>query len=162
MAVWQFEMTPISASDAAQAGLPTIRLSQRALDAKLLTFSGDKAEALAARLSHILPEGRGWLGTRIWGDEKQDDVQAFETADGFEWPHIRINVGSISLPLIQQFCALARDYGWVFIGKDGSVIQPRSSSVLREIEKSPAFKFVRDPEAFVANIAAAEARPDEL
>lgn len=155
MAVWQFELAPILAVDATH-------LSEEELDRSLLSYEGDAAKALAERLDCILPGAEGWLGVRMWGDVQRDDVQAFVTADGFEWLRIRINVGSLSVPLIEQFCSLARDLGWVFVAKGGAVIQPDPSSVLRAIDESPARRFVDDPRAFIAHVAETELPPDRL
>jgi hypothetical protein len=162
MAVWQFELTPILASEATSNGVAAIWLSEEEIDSKLLSFAGDAATTLAERLDRILPPAHGWGRVQMWGDEKRDDVQAFITADGLEWPQIRINVASASLPLIEQFCALAGDLGWVFVAESGAVIQPHPNSVLRAIDNSPARRFVDDPQSFIACAAESEQPPDRL
>jgi hypothetical protein len=143
MAIWQFALDPIAAEKADQIFQDDDRSRELALTAK-------ERAALFFKLSAILPPGRGWdEDMRVWGDEQRDDISFFLSDAGVEAMQIRVDVRSLSLCYIGAICALASDFGWVFISETGEIIQPVPDAILSAIGRSPANEYVRNPSGFL-------------
>ncbi len=97
---------------------------------------------------------------RIWGDEKSDDVQAWFDEDTVETVTIRLDARNLRLPLVSGLCAIARDFGWLLTTSQGMVLRPTAEAVLRAALRSPAQRFVNDPDGFLEEVGRSEKQPD--
>lgn len=131
------------------------------MDQAHLTLTPVKFDALCVRLSALLPKKEGWhTDLLIWGDEESDDVQVWFEGDSIDSIAIRLDVSHLSLPLISGLCAIARDFDWILATTEGMVLRPTTEAVFRAVLKSPAQRFVTDPESFLAKIASQTDLPD--
>lgn len=150
MAVWQFTLDLISSSSARIADVDAIRMSREQLDVIRLEIPPDKLPALYGRLSELLSEKKSWSpGLRIWGDEKSHDVQVWSDGQAIESVQFRLDANKLSVPLMTGICDLARSLDCVFATTEGAIIQPTSEAMVREMMRSPAMQFVKDPEGFL-------------
>lgn len=154
MAIWQFELTPVPGACAVISGVPAIRLRPEALDDVALQISGSEQEQLFAQISEMLPEAERWSDSvKAWGDSKRDDVQIFLGERGVEAVIIRIDVRNVDTDFIEATHALARAFGWVFLGEQEAVIQPSRHAVLRAIRHSTARRYVENPRSYLETVA---------
>lgn len=154
MATWQFTLDLIPASTARVSGVDAIRLTQEQLDECRLHLASSEETALFDALGKLMPERTGWTDRiRFWGDEKGDDAHVSFDGDAVEYLQFRLDVSKLSLPLLGGICALATRFGCVFATREGAVIQPTCEAVLRAVLQSSAMRFVKDPEAFLAEAA---------
>ena len=161
VALWQFELTPIPVAKAMLDGVSAIGLSQAQLDEIDLDLPASKQASLFSALCLLLPEKPSWHAElRIWGDEKADDVQVYLDGSRVEFVQFRLDVSDLSFGLVGGFCAIARDFGWVFVTKKpGALIQPTREAIVRAAVQSPAAKFVRDPKAYIEQAVRADQEP---
>lgn len=151
MALWQFALDLIPMSAARVSSVEAIRLDDRVCDIPLLSFSDAQIADLTGRLSALLPEAQSWNSDlRIWGNEKSDDVQVWFEGSAVQFVQFRLDVSNLSLRLVGGICELARRFGCLLAARDGAIIQPRIVSVVRMVLRSPAMKFVQDPDAYLA------------
>src|SRR3954467_9065219 len=115
MALWQFVLEAIPASEARIEGVAAIRLTREQLDKRMTMLPRIDEPILFAKLEELLPEKASWSARRrIWGDEQTDDVQIRFAEDGIEFVQVRFDVSNLSLPLIGGICEIARQFDWVF------------------------------------------------
>jgi hypothetical protein len=162
MALWQFAFTPFPAGAAKVSGVDAIRLDPDILSGRHWDMPPGRQQALFAALTALLPERPGWCEEmRIWGDTKSNDIQIFFDAKDIASIEIRLDVSRLSLPLVDGICALAREFGWVFVSEAGAIIQPTREAIIRVVEQSRAQQFVNDPVGYLASASHAKrARTD--
>lgn len=151
MALWQFALDLIPVSAARVSGVEAIRLDDGLRDVPLLSFSNAQIADLTGHLSILLPESQSWNSSlRIWGNEKSDDVQVWFEGSAVEFVQFRLDVSNLSFRFVGGICELARQFGCLLAARDGAIIQPRVEPVVKAVLRSPAMKFVQDPDAYLA------------
>lgn len=154
MALWQFAMNPIPASEAKICGVDAVKINRNVVNEGRLYLPHNEQPALFQAFAALLPEQPAWSEElRIWGNEKGNDIQVFFEGTGIECIQFRLDVSCLSLPLVDGICALACKFGWVFISKSGAIVPPTREAVIKAIEHSPAQRFVRDPLGYLASAA---------
>jgi hypothetical protein len=155
MAIWQFAFDLMPSSVAITNGAVAVRMTQAQLDAIDPDFSVSTMQLLFERLGSMMPEKTSWSPSlRIWGDEKTDDVQVFLGELGIEGVQFRLNVANLSMPLVAQICSLAQDTACVLVTREGAIVRPNGTSLIRAIMRSNAAQYVRDPERYIREFAA--------
>jgi len=155
MAIWQFAFDLMPSSAVIINEAVAVRMTQAQLDATEPDFSAATIQLLFERLGSILPEKTSWSPSlRIWGDEKTNDVQVFLGEPGIEGVQFRLDVANLSMPLVAQICSLAQDTACVLVTRDGAIVRPNGTSLIRAIMRSNAARYVRDPERFIREFAA--------
>ena len=153
MAVWQFTLFLLPASDARMGEAGLIRLSPEQVDGIVLTMPTDEVFETFDRLGPLLPEAKSWdAKLRMWGDAKTDDIQIWFDDDRVESVQFRLNAHGTSPALVEGICAIARDLGCVLASQEGAIIQPTSEALSRMLSQSPATKFVRDPQGYLKGV----------
>jgi hypothetical protein len=151
MALWQFAFDLIPASAARVSDVTAIRLDDSLRDVSLLNFSNAEIADLIAHLSTLLPEAQSWNSSlRIWGNEKSNDIQVWFQNSAVEFVQFRLDASTLSLRLVGGICELARRFGCLLVARDGAIIQPRIEPVVKAVLRSPAMKFVQDPDTYLA------------
>jgi hypothetical protein len=153
MALWQFTLDLIPAQAARVQGVEAIRLDPEQLDRITLGLSGDEEPELFDMLGKLMAERKGWTTKlRFYGDEESNDAQVSFDDTKVVNVQFRLDVYDLSLPLIGGICALARRFSCVLVCRaGGAVIQPSCEAILREVLQSPAARFVRDLEGYLAD-----------
>ena len=161
MALWQFALDLIPVSAARVSGVEAIRLDDALHDMPLLNFSNTEIAELIDDLSTLLPEAQSWNSSlRIWGSEKSDDIQVGFEGSAIEFVQFRLDVSNLSFRLVGGICELAQRFGCLLAARDRAIIQPRIKPVIKAVLRSPAMKFVRDPEAYLAEAGLLDPLPD--
>lgn len=161
MAMWQFELDPIAAQAAVIDGVPAIHLGPEARDTIPLRLSPDQCTRLGAAIGEFLPAAERWSpGLMVWGNTRGSDVQIYLDKEDDGALKIRIDAQTFTTELVEAFCDLATEFGWVFLTVRGAVLPPQPESVLRALLNSPARRFVENPTDRVAQLAARMGRPN--
>ena len=160
MAIWQFVFDLIPSSAATIHGVVAARMSRDQLDAIQLKLSGPTADAMFARVGAILPERQAWAADlRVWGDDQAHDVQIVTSGSMISEVQIRLNVADLSLSLVGDICAFAREFDCVFATRSGAIVRPYSEALFRTITLSDAARFVSEPERFLAEAVQRDPEP---
>lgn len=160
MALWQFALDPIPASEATIDGIAIFHLTRDRIDAIELNLSSAREQDLFAALEAVLPEKRSWNSEiRIWGDDETDDIQVFFDGDRIEGIQFRIDVRNVSVDRITKICAVARQFDWLLTSRRGAIIQPTPTAVISAISTSEAAKFISDPLAYLQAAVCCEEPP---
>lgn len=160
MAVWQFVFYLIPSSAATINGVVAARMNRSQLDATNLNFPGPTIGRILERIDTILPEKQSWASSlRIWGDEKADDIQIGFSGMAIEDVQFRLNVADLSLSLVGDICALAREFNCVLVTRSGAIIRPYSEVLVRTIAQSDAARFVGDPERYLRDAIQRDPEP---
>ncbi|MFK4768988.1 hypothetical protein [Rhizobium sp. ZW T2_16] len=155
MAIWQFAFDLMPSSAAIINGAAAARMTRAQLEAVNQDFSSPTIMHLFERLNSMMPEKTSWSPSlRIWGDEKTNDVQVVLGEPGIEGVQFRLDVANLSMPLVAQICSLAQDTACVLVTRDGAIVRPNGTSLIRAVMRSNAARYVRDPERFIREFAA--------
>lgn len=154
MAVWQFELDPIPAHAALIDGVPAIHLGPEARDTIPLGLTPAERETLVAELDALLPSQEAWSpGLKVWGSTRGTDIQLYLDEDGTDAIKIRIDAKRFTTELIDELCAIAVRFDWVFLTDRGAVLKPVGEAVLRALLHSPARRYVEAPASVIAEAA---------
>ena len=108
-----------------------------------------------------MPEMQTWAANlRVWGDDKADDIQIVGSEMRIEEVQIRLSLADLSLSLVGDICALAREFDCVFATLSGAIVRPYSEALVRTITLSDAARFVGDPDRYLAEAAQRDPEPD--
>ena len=152
MAIWQFALHAVP--NMPPADVTPMQLTEAEVEIAWESFPVDAA-SLAARLSAFLPERKAWSEhLRAWGDEDSDDVQVWMQADTVQSIQFRVDVRCVSHAFLNGLCELASEFGWHLVDDAGVIVPSRPGRILKTILRSPAQRFVADPEHFLKQIAA--------
>ena len=114
-------------------------------------YSAVDAEGLAKSLSAILPLKKSWsTDLSLWGEEAFSDVQVWRDGDAIESIKIRLDLRTLSMPLIDNLCRLAIAQDWSFATPSGEVLPATRAAIVRAAMASDAQRFISDPERFLS------------
>ncbi|MEG3143611.1 hypothetical protein U1839_03015 [Sphingomonas sp. RT2P30] len=160
VAVWQFELVAIPAAMAEINGVPAIRLTPEAREHIVLIMADDQRRDFVRALDDLLPRQQAWsAGLLVWGNNRGTDVQYFHDGDGSAEVHIRIDARTFRTETIEALCDIAQRFDWALVTESGTVLPPKSETVLRALLNSSARRFVEDPDSVFAQAAEQVYRP---
>jgi hypothetical protein len=122
-----------------------------------------EADALKHDLSQLLPSAESWeRDGRVWGDYEGDIFEVAHDRDQIIEVSARIDLRNLSLPYVANVTQLARRYDLLLVTEDRHILRPSFRELWAAIQRSSGFRFVQDPQKFVAELdrrRAARERP---
>jgi hypothetical protein len=105
----------------------------------------------------ILPETKSWSPfIRTWGDEDGDRVDLCFKENLLEAFFVRIDVRNISVSFLSSICKIAVEWDCLLLLENDLLVSPSVSNLMTAIRPSRSFRFVLDPEGFIAMLAVAD------
>jgi hypothetical protein len=93
----------------------------------------------------------------IWGDETSNCLKMIRDNDQISEIVLRVDLRGIDVLQLARILKGLHQAGVALLGEDGRRSEATLHSVREALERSKAWGFVRDPRAFIASIAEAEA-----
>lgn len=114
----------------------------------------EHASELLRVFDDVLPPSHSWSpDMRHWGAEECHDVQASSDGGNLAGIQVRIDLRAPDLRrVVEGLVAAATELGAVFETEDGAQIVPDPWALGESLRRTPAARFLSDPEAFFKEI----------
>lgn len=155
MAVWQFQTKLVPCATAMDHGLlPGQRLSDAQRE-EIAWWSGKTiaAEKLQ-QLSKALPPGKSWTEElEVFGDLETTCVTILSDSGAVVEVNARLDLRTLSPEAGRAVLGFARGLECLLVTDDNLVLKPDSAGLAEAIKTSSAYRFVKDPHAFLSTLA---------
>ena len=156
MATWQYDLLLIPRLKLLKQ-YGSIPLQMRAEDYEQQEWWIDVSvpDDLEIRLSDICKPLSSWSDSaRSWGAEDGNRIDVCYSDGHLREMSVRIDLRQRIAPFLQQILELASSLDCVFCSYGGEVFEPDREVAVRNIARSPAFRFVVDPQQFLDGMTA--------
>lgn len=159
MAVWQFQLKLVPRAVAAAHGLlPGGHLTDSFREE--VAWWRDRsltADALQP-LYEILPPGKTWTEElEVLGDLETTCVTILRESGVIVEVHARLDLRTFSAEAGKALLDFARRLECLLLTDENKALNPDSTALAEAIKTSPAYKIVKDPDAFLFNLTAGKA-----
>jgi hypothetical protein len=109
---------------------------------------------LIQRVSAIMPQTKSWTDDALmFGDDKTSDFEIWFEQGEVDAIHFRWDLRDPDLEVLNQIVVLAKRLGaYIVSGDRGTVIEPSFQAVLTDVRASNAYRFCKNPEAFLTEL----------
>jgi hypothetical protein len=157
MAVWQFGIYFI-ANAVAQTHRISTGMTVSASERELITEWGNlslPAEGLR-QLRLLLPAGHSWSNDlEVLGDLESTCLTFHKENHSVISIYARFDLRIFSIEVVNAVMKFASAMDCLLLTDDNKVISPSISDLKAEIKDSSAYRFVRDPKGFIADMSKA-------
>jgi len=151
MAAWQFDLHLLPTSTIVRRyGVVPIFISSEDFDSTNWWSSNVTVDCLATEFSAILPPLRSWSSNlRMWGEDDGNRVDVGFRDDSITEIFVRVDVRVLSTVFLTGIVKIARQHYLKVRPSNGRLLSPTLRQLMEEIHSSPAFRFVKDPAAYL-------------
>jgi hypothetical protein len=155
MATWQFDFHFLPAEMVRRRyGAVPVTMTREDLDDVTWWEGFEQRDGLEAEVSRFLPRSQSWSADiQMWGDEDGDRFDVCLEAGRVVSVFGRVDVRRMSLPFLSSVVELARKLDLLILTQDNHVLRPSFKELVSAIRRSSSFRFVRDPEGFLKELA---------
>jgi hypothetical protein len=159
MAVWQFHIAFLPQSWISSGGEVASLFGDEGFDPALAWRKYDNAQ-LEKVLSRVLGKGKSWHSDlTLWGKAEADDIQLWRSEGAVESIQVRFDLRNPNMPLFREVVNIARELGLAILVLGSRRLLPLDvQPLLRAAGESEAAHFSVDPESFLWQVDAANAR----
>lgn len=104
-------------------------------------------------ISKYLEKKKSWSeAIEQWGEEESHCIQIYHEDGAFPEISIRLDLRSLNRDFLNSVIKLAEVLKASLLDDEGNVFEPNISNLKSKICSSDAFKFVKDPKAFLVEL----------
>jgi len=158
MAIWQYSLhfLPRLAVLERYSQIP-LTISQNDFDDEEWWQSATQRDDPRPAFDGIVKRATSWsTSIWMWGDEDGDRVHIGHTEGRIEDISIRVDVRTISFLFVNNIVSTARHLDCLLLTEGRYLLTPSVPKLLTRITKSPSFRFVSDPQSFLAQLSDVE------
>lgn len=155
MAIWQFgfHYVPVNTKPKRELDLRSRVTDQEREEIIDWSISQPPSESLS-RLRLMLGSGKSWSeNLEILGDLEATCVSIYKAQGVISEISSCVDLRSFSSEILNAMLEFAVEGNCLLLTDDNKLIRPTLSEVKAEIRNSPAYRFVKDPQGFIANMA---------
>ena len=114
----------------------------------------DVPDDLLQRVSAIMPQRTSWTNDAfMFGDDQTSDFEIWYDQGEVDAIYFRWDLREPDLEVLNQMISLAKSLGAHIVSGDrATVIEPDFYAVLNDVQKSNAYRFCKDPKAFLTEL----------